>query len=49
MGVRAGIVHGEELVRGMGTETAVYWLYRLSAYVVLNLGEDAALAAFIFC
>jgi hypothetical protein len=30
-------------------ETLVYWLYRASAYVVLNLGEDAALVAIMFC
>jgi hypothetical protein len=26
-----------------------YWAYRLSAYVVLTLGEDAALVAVMFC
>jgi hypothetical protein len=30
-------------------ETLVYWAYRASAYVVLNLGEDAALVAIFFC
>jgi hypothetical protein len=38
-----------EEVRVSVMETVVYWLYRVSAYVVLNLGEDAALAAFMFC
>jgi hypothetical protein len=30
-------------------DTLLYWLYRASAYVVLNLGEDAALVAIMFC
>jgi len=28
---------------------AVLLLYRISAYVALNLGEDAALLALVFC
>jgi hypothetical protein len=31
------------------SDTFAYWAYRLSAYVVLNLGEDAALVAVMFC
>jgi hypothetical protein len=30
-------------------DTLVYWLYRASAYLVLNVGEDAALVAIMFC
>lgn len=30
-------------------ESLVYLSYRLSAYLLLNLGEDAALVAIIFC
>lgn len=30
-------------------ETALYLTYRIAAYVVVNLGEDAALVAFMFC
>jgi hypothetical protein len=30
-------------------DTLVYWLYRASAYVVLNVGEDAALEAIMLC
>jgi hypothetical protein len=30
-------------------DTLVYWFYRASAYVVLNVGEDAALVAIMFC
>jgi hypothetical protein len=30
-------------------DTLAYWAYRVSAYVVLNLGEDAALVAIMFC
>jgi hypothetical protein len=30
-------------------ETLVYWAYRASTYVLLNLGEDAALVAILFC
>jgi hypothetical protein len=30
-------------------DVLVYLCYKMSAYVVLNLGEDAALVAFMFC
>jgi hypothetical protein len=30
-------------------ENALYLSYRFSAYVLINLGEDAALVAFMFC
>jgi len=30
-------------------DTALYLSYRLSAYLLMNLGEDAALVAFVFC
>jgi hypothetical protein len=30
-------------------ETAAYWAFRLAGYALLNLGEDAALVAFMFC
>jgi hypothetical protein len=30
-------------------QTAWYLAYRLADYVVLNLGEDAAMVAFVFC
>jgi len=30
-------------------DTVAYMVYRLASYVVLNLGEDAALLAFMFC
>jgi hypothetical protein len=30
-------------------ETLAYWVYRVSAYLALNLGEDAALVAVMFC
>ena len=26
-----------------------YWVYRASAYVLLTMGEDAALVAIVFC
>jgi len=29
--------------------SAVYWGFRTAAYALLNLGEDAALIAFMFC
>lgn len=29
--------------------SAAYLAYRLADYVVLNLGEDAAMLAFMFC
>lgn len=28
---------------------AWYLVYRLSAYVLMNLGDDVAMAAFMFC
>jgi hypothetical protein len=31
------------------SDTLAYWAYRISAYLVLNLGEDAALVAVMFC
>jgi hypothetical protein len=31
------------------SDTLAYWAYRFSAYVVLNMGEDAALVAILFC
>ena len=30
-------------------ETLVYTVHRLASYVALNLGEDAAVLAFMFC
>lgn len=30
-------------------ETVLCMVYRLASYLALNLGEDAALLAFIFC
>ena len=30
-------------------QTAWYLMYRMADYVVLNLGEDAALVALVFC
>jgi len=30
-------------------DTAAYWVLRASAYALLNLGEDAALMALMFC
>lgn len=30
-------------------ETATWLAYRLAAYAVFNLGEDAAMVAFMFC
>jgi len=30
-------------------DTAVYLVYRVASYVALNLGEDAAILAFMFC
>jgi hypothetical protein len=30
-------------------DTAYYLSYRVADYVVLNLGEDAAMVAFMFC
>jgi len=30
-------------------EAALYMAYRVAGYLALNLGEDAALVAFMFC
>lgn len=30
-------------------DTAAYWIYRVTGYALLNLGEDAALIALMFC
>lgn len=30
-------------------QTGWYITYRVAAYVVMNLGEDAAMVAFMFC
>lgn len=30
-------------------DTAVYWVFRMAGYALLNLGEDAALVALMFC
>jgi len=30
-------------------DNAVYWAFQAAAYALLNLGEDAALIAFMFC
>jgi len=30
-------------------DTVVYAVYRLASYIALNLGEDAAVLAFMFC
>jgi hypothetical protein len=30
-------------------QTVTYASYRVSSYVLMNLGEDAALVAFMFC
>jgi hypothetical protein len=30
-------------------DTVVYMVYRVASYVALNLGEDVALLAFMFC
>jgi len=29
--------------------TATYWIFRAAGYALLNLGEDAALIALMFC
>ncbi|MDD0808765.1 hypothetical protein PSQ20_00305 [Curvibacter sp. RS43] len=34
---------------GAQADTARYWAYRLAAWALLNLGEDAASLAFLFC
>jgi hypothetical protein len=31
------------------TESGWYLVYKVSAYVLMNLGEDAALVALMFC
>ncbi len=33
----------------MRIEALYYLAYRVAAYVLMNLGEDAALVAFMFC
>ncbi len=30
-------------------DTVVYWGFRMAGYALLNLGEDAALVALMFC
>lgn len=30
-------------------DTAAYWIFRAAGYALLNLGEDAALIALMFC
>ncbi|MBG6076896.1 hypothetical protein IWX85_002733 [Polaromonas sp. CG_9.11] len=30
-------------------DTAAYWVSRVAGYALLNLGEDAALIALMFC
>jgi hypothetical protein len=30
-------------------DTAAYWAFRVAGYALLNLGEDAALVALMFC
>ncbi len=30
-------------------DTVIYTIYRLASYIALNLGEDAAVLAFMFC
>jgi len=30
-------------------DAAAYWIYRVAGYALLNLGEDAALIALMFC
>lgn len=30
-------------------DTMVFWAYRMAGYALLNLGEDAALVALMFC
>ena len=30
-------------------DSAAYWAFRFAGYALLNLGEDAALIAFMFC
>lgn len=33
----------------LSMDTLVYLAYRLASYLTLNLGEDAAVLAFMFC
>ena len=33
---------------GLNLEYASYLMYRLAAYLLMNLGEDVAMAAFMF-
>ncbi len=37
------------MISAFSVEFFVGLCYRISAYVVMNLGEDAALVAFMFC
>ena len=30
-------------------DSAAYWAFRVAGYALLNLGEDAALIALMFC
>ena len=30
-------------------DTVAYWIFRMAGYALLNLGEDAALIALMFC
>ena len=30
-------------------DTATCWIFRVAGYALLNLGEDAALMALVFC
>jgi hypothetical protein len=32
-----------------GNELLLYWAYRVSAYALLNLADDAAFLALVFC
>jgi hypothetical protein len=43
--------HGGGASRGMNSrsEAACFLFYRVCVYVLMNLGEDAAIAAFMFC
>ena len=34
---------------GVWVHTLTYWSYAAAAYVLMNLGEDAAMVAFMFC
>lgn len=33
----------------LSMDTVIYLVYRLASYLTLNLGEDAAVLAFMFC